>query len=99
MWTFESIKKNSIAKWTAGVLGALLLSALGNPLWDVALKPALRRASYGLLSLSSLGIESVRTGIYERIATGSTSRAGVETLSLITLLAVALYGLMFFALL
>lgn len=69
--------------------------ALGSGLWESALKPTLVHASYGLMSLSSLGIESVRTGIYERIATGSTSRASVLTLGQITLLTVSLYALMF----
>jgi hypothetical protein len=99
MWTrsriFESVKTNSVIKWTAGALGGIFLGALGSGLWDVALKPALRRASYGLMSLSSLGIESFRTGIYERIATGSTSRAGVLTLALVTTLFVSLLGTAF----
>jgi hypothetical protein len=94
MWTrsrtFESVRANSIVKWGARALGVIILGAFGSGLWDVALKPALRRASYGLMSLSSLGIESVRTGIYQRIATGSTSRVGVETLGVATFLMVML---------
>lgn len=90
MWTFESVKRNSVIKWVARALGVIVLGALGSGFWETALKPALVHASYGLMSLSSLGIESVRTGIYEQIATGSTSRAGVETMTLITTFALGL---------
>lgn len=62
----------------------LVLNALGNGLWDAALRPLLVRVSYGLMSLSSLGMESVRTGIYERIATGSTSTASINGLAFLT---------------
>jgi hypothetical protein len=101
MWTrsriFESVKTNSVVEWVAWALGVIILGALGSGLWEIALKPALVRASYGLMSLSSLGIESVRTGIYERIATGSTSRAGVQTLLLITLLTVSIAVSIFYS--
>jgi di/tricarboxylate transporter len=90
MWTFESVKTNSVVKWVVWALGAIVLSALGNALWEGVLKPALVRTSYGLMSLSSLGMESVRTAIYERIATGSTSRVGVETLGVATFLMITL---------
>lgn len=99
MWArsriLESIKTNSVVKWVAWALGVIVLGALGSGFWETVLKPAFVHASYGLMSLSSLGIESVRTGVYEQIATGSTSRAGVRTMSLITIIAVGLFGLMF----
>jgi hypothetical protein len=95
MWTFESVKTNSVVKWVVWVLGVIVLGALGSGFWEIVLKPAFVHASYGLMTLSSLGIESVRTGIYEGIATGSTSRAGVQTLNLVTLLTVALSALVF----
>jgi hypothetical protein len=90
MRIIERVKTNSIVRWVAGVLGLLVLGALGNGLWESVLRPVIVRTSYGLMSLSSLGIQSVRTGIYERIATGSTSRTSVETLGVVTFLMVML---------
>ena len=99
MWTlsrtFESVKTNSVAKWAARMLGLIFLGALGSGLWDAALKPVLLRASYGLMTLSSLGIESFRTGTYEWIATGSTGWASVETLALVTALVISILGAAF----
>jgi hypothetical protein len=92
---FQSVKTNSVAKWAARTLGLVFVGALGSGLWDAALKPVLLRASYGLMTLSSLGIESFRTGTYEWIATGSTGWAGVETLALVTGLLITLSGAAF----
>ena len=83
---FESVRANSVVKWVAWALGGIVIGALGSGLWDVALKPVLVHASYGLMSLSSLGIESFRTTLYERIATGSTARVDLETFGQVTIL-------------
>jgi hypothetical protein len=99
MWNSESVKANAVVKWVAWAVGVIVLGALGSGFWEIVLKPALVHASYGLMSLSSLGIESVRTGIYERIATGSTARAGLWGLALLTILMVTFFVLMFGALL
>jgi hypothetical protein len=95
MWTFERVRKNSFIKWVTSVLGVIVISALASVLGEVAFKPVLIRTSYALMSLSSLGIESVRTGIYERIATGATNRSGAATLYLLTILTVNLCLLLF----
>ena len=95
MWTFESIKRNSIVKWVAAAFLALLLNALGNPFWDSVLNPLIHWASYGLMSVSSLGMKSVRTDIYEGIATGSTSAASLQTMWLLTMFGAAAYLGMF----
>src|SRR5271170_4694264 len=95
MWTFERVKTNSVVKWAVRALGVIILGAFGSGLSETALKPALVRASYGLMNLSSLGMESVRTGIYQRISAGSTASAGVHTLALVTILMVILYVSLF----
>jgi hypothetical protein len=81
LFDFAGVKKSAFFK----AAGVILLGALGSGLWDSLLKPAFVRISYGLLTLSSLGIESIRTGIYERIATGSTALASLQSMALLTI--------------
>ncbi len=95
MWTFESVKRNSAVKWVLKAAGLIIIGALGSGFWESALKPALVRTSYGILSVSSLGIESVRTGIYERVATGSTNGASLQSIYLLTLFGTIAYGMAF----
>lgn len=99
MWTrshtFESAKPKSVVKWAVRALGVIVLGALGSGLWEIALKPGLVRLSYGILSLSTLGLESIRTGIYERVGSGSTSAASLQTMTLLTIFAVVAYLAMF----
>jgi hypothetical protein len=80
LFDFKGVKKSAFFK----AAGVIFLGALGSGLWESLLKPGLVRISYGLLTLSSLGIESLRTGIYERIATGSTALASVQSMALLT---------------
>lgn len=85
LFKFEGIKKSAIAK----VAGVVFLGALGSGLWESMLKPAIVRISYGLLSLSSLGIKSIRAGIYESIATRDVELASLHTLGILTVFIVA----------
>jgi hypothetical protein len=88
---FDSVKTNSVVKWSLRALGVIFLGALGSGLWETALRPGLVRLSYGILSLSTLGLESIRSGIYERIASGSTSAASLQTMFLLTMFGVVAY--------
>ena len=50
-------------KTVASILGAIVLGALGSALWDLV-KPLLGWAANAVLSVSTLGLDSLRNSIY-----------------------------------
>lgn len=74
-------------KTLLSTLGVILLGALGSGLWEL-LKPLLNWGWSGLLTISTLGLTSLRDGIYANAA-GDKSvgiAVAVQTLSSLTML-------------
>lgn len=64
------------------VLGALILGALGSGLWEL-IKPIFLWASSASLNIVTLGLDSLRDGLYTEAASQSIARTSGLTLSLI----------------
>jgi hypothetical protein len=63
--------------------GALLVGALGSGLWEVALKPSLMWVATLVLDIATLGMNSLRDGLYLDVAKGSYERASLMSMSLL----------------
>ena len=74
-------------KWTLGILGAIIVGALGSGLWESLLGPAIHAVSRWVLDIASLGLASYRNGVYRQIAADNQSAVGLETLLVINLIA------------
>jgi hypothetical protein len=64
--------------------GLLLLGAVGSGIWDLFLRSASLNIGAGLVGISTLGITSLRDGLYTDIASGNFDRASILILLLIT---------------
>ena len=53
-----------------GVLGALLVGALGSGIWDIALKPAFQWSGRTILTAATLGSSAIKDSIYREAARG-----------------------------
>jgi hypothetical protein len=67
-----------------GLVGTVILGAIGAGLWDAVFKPAFPKLMDFMLTISTLGLSEVRDGMYVEIARGNYERAGLTTLELIT---------------
>ncbi|MEY2485486.1 MAG: hypothetical protein QOH39_1134 [Verrucomicrobiota bacterium] len=72
---------SNFAKWTVGIVGTVLLGALGSGFWDLFLRDIFVWIGHGLLTLITLGISSVRDSFYLEIAKGRTDRVGIYLVS------------------
>jgi hypothetical protein len=72
-------KKNLL--WLAGTL---LLGALGSGLWEAAVKPSMLWFGTLMLDVATLGLSSLRDGMYLDVAKGTYERAGVMLLAMAT---------------
>jgi hypothetical protein len=79
-------------KWTLGILGAIIVGALGSGLWESLLGPAIHAVSRWVLDIASLGLASYRNGVYRQIAADNQSAVGLETLLVINLIAAFAIG-------
>jgi hypothetical protein len=70
--------KNRAAKWVLGLLGAILVGAIGSGVWQGLLGPALRGAGIALLNLVALGFKSYKDSVYQQVAVDSPSRGAME---------------------
>lgn len=73
-------------KFVLWLIGALLIGITSNALWDFFFKPVLLFAQNGILTLSTLGIQSFKDAIYTDIAKGHYDRASEELFALFTAL-------------
>lgn len=72
-------KKNLV--WLAGTL---LVGALGSGLWEAILKPSMLWFGTLMLDIATLGLSSLRDGMYLDVAKGTYERAGVMLLAMAT---------------
>lgn len=68
-----TLPQNRILKWALGVVGAILVGAIGSGVWQSVLGPALHAISRWLLDLASLGLTSYKTNVYRSIAADNQS--------------------------
>src|SRR5712692_8680373 len=64
-------------KIVLGIVGTILLGALGSGFWDLCLRDLFTWIGHGILSAITLGITSVRDSFYVEIAKGRTDRVGI----------------------
>lgn len=72
--------KKKALLWTLGVLGTVLVSALGSGVWESLLAPAIHASARWVLDIASLGLTSYKDGVYQEIATDNPSAIGAATL-------------------
>src|SRR3989442_14883559 len=65
---------NRKLKWTLGIIGTILLGALGSGLWSVVFAPLGSTILKWLLSIVTLGIASARDALYVSAALGYRER-------------------------
>lgn len=58
------------AKAAVGIIGTILLGAIGSGVWELAFAPMASRIGRGILTVFTLGLESARDGIYQSVAKG-----------------------------
>ena len=63
------------------LLATLVLGALGSGLWELAFRPILAFCGTTALDIVTLGMESLRNGLYEDAAHGQYERVGIIMLS------------------
>jgi hypothetical protein len=81
-----------LLKWTLGILGTILLGALGSGFWDLCLRNTFIAIGHGILTVITLGISSVRDSFYVEVAKGRTDRVGIYLMSLVFLFVGVLAG-------
>jgi hypothetical protein len=73
---------NYKARWILGIIGSVVLGALGSGLWNEVFAPVGSRLARGLMSLLTLGMSSARDSIYESAAKGFSERPSVALLTI-----------------
>lgn len=74
---------SNIRKKALWLVGTLLIGALGSGLWEAALKPSLYWVGVFFLDVATLGLASLRDGLYADAAKGSYERASVMIMALL----------------
>jgi hypothetical protein len=85
--------KMKVLKWILGVLGALVISALGSGVWQSLLGPAIHSSSRWVMDVASLGLASYKNGVYQQIAADNPSAIDIEMLSWLTFMSALALGI------
>jgi hypothetical protein len=86
--------KNSKLKWTLGILGTIILGAIGSGLWSLLFEPVSLWTGRVLFTIATLGLDSLRTNVYAEVAKGLHEESSLVILTLIvfiTFLALGYY--------
>lgn len=75
--------ENKAVKWILGVLGMILVGAIGSGVWSGVLGPVLHSAGIGLLNLMALGFKSYKDSVYRQLAVDNAHLAAIEVYSLL----------------
>ncbi|MBK7142472.1 MAG: hypothetical protein IPH75_10365 [bacterium] len=73
-----AIVMSSRAKWLFGILGAIIVGAIGSGIWDLLFKPLFSVVGRLLLSVGTFGISSISQSIYEDVAKGFRESPSLE---------------------
>ena len=79
-----NISQHLTKKKLLWLAGTLLVGALGSGLWEAIIKPGMLWFGTLMLNLGTLGLSSLRDGMYADVAKGTYERAGVMLLSIAT---------------
>ncbi len=82
--------KKTVLNTTLGILGAIIVGALGSGVWELLLGPAIRTSTRWTLDFASLGLTSYKNRVYHEIAADNQSLVDVQTLFLVTIIMYAL---------
>ncbi|CAL95692.1 hypothetical protein [Azoarcus olearius] len=63
------------------LIATLVLGALGSGLWELAFRPFFALLASGALDVVTLGLDSLRNGLYEEAARGQYERVSITILS------------------
>jgi hypothetical protein len=88
----EDLLKNSWLARVLAIVGALILGALGNGVWESLLKPIILWFRDIVLTISTLGLQSLRDGMYYDIGKENYERASVFIMLMMTGL---IFGILF----
>jgi hypothetical protein len=80
---------NSKAKWVFGILGSLVLGALGSGLWNGVFSPVFSALGRLTMSLLTLGYSSAKDGIYEKAAKGLYEESSFIVFGTVTMLIIS----------
>ena len=72
--------RHPMVKKMVWLAGTLLVGALGSGLWEAILKPGFVWVTTGMLDVATLGLASLRDGMYEEVARGVYERAALYML-------------------
>ena len=70
----------------SGLLTAVLVSILGNAIWEYAVRPLLHTTARLLLDAASLGLTSYKNNVYQQVAKDNHTAAIVSVQSFVVLL-------------
>src|SRR6266446_2247870 len=83
---FTIPNKGRLLKWLLGLLGTILLGAIGSGVWQGLLGPALHSLRNWVLDLASLGFRSYKDALYRQIAVDNSNAVNLETLFIVIVL-------------
>lgn len=78
--------RKTILRATLGILGTVLIGAIGSGVWEHILQPALSWTRDSVLNVASLGIETFKDDTYREIAQGFREAASGQVYFLLVLL-------------
>ncbi len=82
-----------VLRWTAKVLGLLLVSAFSVPLWQYILRPLIGHTRDWVLDFATLGVQRYKDNIYAEVARGF--RESLDMATFIFLVMFIIIGIMF----
>jgi len=88
------MKKKTI-KWIFGVIGLILLGALGSGLWQIALKPFTFWFLETIFNIMTLGLSSLSDAFYTEVAEGLHEEPSLENLMLLLIIIFTYWGMRF----
>ncbi|MCW5205993.1 hypothetical protein VU08_03550 [Desulfobulbus sp. F5] len=84
--------KNSTLKWILGILGTIVLGAIGSGLWSLLLEPISVWAGRTLFTIATLGLEALRTNVYVAVAKGLHEEASLAILLFLIFVSLGILG-------
>jgi hypothetical protein len=76
-----SMNRKKKLEWFLGILGVIILGALGSGLWNVVFAPLGSALTRGFLSLVTLGVEAAKDSVYDKAAIGFSEKTSQEVVA------------------
>lgn len=89
-------EKNNTLTVLLGIIGTILLGALGSGVWEYLLKPLFESGTKIILDIATLGIEAFKNDVYVQIAKGFSESNSIKSYSsiMLFLLTVMIFSIM-----